>query len=144
MMCPKDLTYKGRDKMDAIFQTTYWKPFSTMKTDVFRLKFHWNLSLINNIPVLVQIMANFEEIHMRFTKGYSIYFHPQYMHTVYSGFISIAFYSRETSFDICALYSDDIQHVCCSTTWPRGKAVIENTSDASRANNLHCHAERWK
>ena len=35
-------THWGREKMTAIFYTTYSKPFSSMKI-VFWLKFHWNL-----------------------------------------------------------------------------------------------------
>ena len=38
------LAYWGRDKMAAIFQTTFWSGFSWMKIYEFRLKFHWNLS----------------------------------------------------------------------------------------------------
>ena len=37
------LTHWGRDKMDAISQTTFWSAFSWMKTFEFRLKFHWSL-----------------------------------------------------------------------------------------------------
>ena len=51
------LTYWGRDKMAVNFQTTYSKPFSSMKNVVFWLKFHWNLldqGPIDNIPALVQ------------------------------------------------------------------------------------------
>ena len=51
----------GRDKMDAISQTTFSNAFSWKKMLEFRLKFRWNLFLsrgsINNIPALVQIMA---------------------------------------------------------------------------------------
>ena len=39
------LTHWGRDKMDAIFQTTFSSEFSRMKMDKFRLRFHWNLFL---------------------------------------------------------------------------------------------------
>ena len=39
------LTHWGRDKMDAISQTTFWRAFSWMKMYEFRLKFHWNLFL---------------------------------------------------------------------------------------------------
>ena len=39
------LTHWGRDKMDAIFQTTFSKGFSWMKMNEFRLRFHWNLFL---------------------------------------------------------------------------------------------------
>ena len=37
------LTHWGRDKMAAIFQTTFSDEFSWMKMYKFRLKFHWNL-----------------------------------------------------------------------------------------------------
>ena len=37
------LTHWGRDKMDAILQTTFWNAFSSMKMFEFQLKFHWNL-----------------------------------------------------------------------------------------------------
>ena len=36
------LTHRGRDKMDAISQTTFW---SALKMFEFRLKFHWSLFL---------------------------------------------------------------------------------------------------
>ena len=39
------LTHRGRDKMDAISQTTFSSTFSWMKTFEFRLKFHWSLFL---------------------------------------------------------------------------------------------------
>ena len=55
------LTHWGRDKVDAISQTTSSSAFSWMKMFELRLKFHWSLFLrvhpINNIPALVQIMA---------------------------------------------------------------------------------------
>ena len=53
------LTHWGRDKMDAISQTTFPSAFSWMKMFDFWLKFHWSLSRrgINNISSLVQIMA---------------------------------------------------------------------------------------
>ena len=54
------LTHWGRDKMDAISQTTVSSAFSYMKMYELRLKFQWRLFLkgpINNIPALVQIMA---------------------------------------------------------------------------------------
>ena len=35
----------GRDKMDAIWQTTFSNEFSWMKIYEFRLKFHWSLFL---------------------------------------------------------------------------------------------------
>ena len=47
-------THRGRDKMDAIFQTTFSSVFSWMKMCDIRLKFHWCLFLG---PPLVQIMA---------------------------------------------------------------------------------------
>ena len=50
------LTHWGRDKMAAISQTTLSNAFSWMKMYEFRLTFHWSLFL-NNIPILVQIMA---------------------------------------------------------------------------------------
>ena len=37
------LTHWGRDKMDAISQTTFSSAFSWMKMFEFRLKFHWSL-----------------------------------------------------------------------------------------------------
>ena len=37
------LTHWGRDKMDAIFQTTFSNAFLWMKTYEFRLRFHWSL-----------------------------------------------------------------------------------------------------
>ena len=39
------LTHWGRDKMDAISQTTIWNEFSWMKVYNFCLKFHWSLFL---------------------------------------------------------------------------------------------------
>ena len=39
------LTHWGRDKMDVIFQTTFWNGFSSMKMYEYRLKFHWSLFL---------------------------------------------------------------------------------------------------
>ena len=50
------LTHWGRDKMAAIFQTTFSNEFSWMKMLEFRLKFVPK-GPINNIPLLVQIMA---------------------------------------------------------------------------------------
>ena len=38
-----ELTHRGRDKMDAISQTTCSSAFSWMKRFEFRLKFHWTL-----------------------------------------------------------------------------------------------------
>ena len=40
---PSDKTHWGRDKMAAVFQTTFSNRFSWMKWYAFRLKFHWNL-----------------------------------------------------------------------------------------------------
>ena len=37
------LTPWGRDKMAAIFQTTFSDAFSQMKVYIFRLRFHWSL-----------------------------------------------------------------------------------------------------
>ena len=52
------LTHWGRDKMAAFSQTTFSHAFSWMKKYEFKSTFHWSLFLsINNIPVLVQIMA---------------------------------------------------------------------------------------
>ena len=39
------LTHWGRDKMAAIFRTTFSNAFSWMKIYEFRLRFHWNLFL---------------------------------------------------------------------------------------------------
>ena len=39
------LTHWGRDKMAAIFQTTFSNGFSWMKMYEFRLTFHWSLCL---------------------------------------------------------------------------------------------------
>ena len=39
------LTHWGRDKKDAIFQTTFSYAFSWMKMNDIRLKFHWSLFL---------------------------------------------------------------------------------------------------
>ena len=41
----KHLTHWGRDKMDAISQTTFSNAFSWMKMHEFRLRFHWSLFL---------------------------------------------------------------------------------------------------
>ena len=40
-----ELTHWGRDKMAAIFQTTFSNAFSWMKMYEFRLRFHWSLFL---------------------------------------------------------------------------------------------------
>ena len=42
------LTHWGRDKMAAIFQTTFSNGFSGMKMYEFRLTFHWGLFLRSN------------------------------------------------------------------------------------------------
>ena len=39
------LTHWGRDKMAAIFQSTFWNAFSWMKMYEFCLRFHWSLLL---------------------------------------------------------------------------------------------------
>ena len=54
---PISLSHWGRDKMAAIFQTTFSNAFLWMKMCEFRLRFHWILFPINNISALVQIMA---------------------------------------------------------------------------------------
>ena len=41
----RDLTHWGRDKIDAISQTTFSSAFSWMKMNEFRLGFHWSLFL---------------------------------------------------------------------------------------------------
>ena len=41
----KELTHWGRDKMAAIFQTTFSNAFSWMKMHEFCLRFHWTLLL---------------------------------------------------------------------------------------------------
>ena len=53
------LTHWGRGKIDTILQTTFSNAISWMKMFEFRLKFHWSFPKgpINNMPVLVQIMA---------------------------------------------------------------------------------------
>ena len=38
----------GWDKMAAIFQTTFSNAFSWMKTNEFRLRFHWSLFVGSN------------------------------------------------------------------------------------------------
>ena len=56
----RGLTQWGRDKMAAIFRTTFSNRFSWMKKDEFRLRFHWFFfpeGPINNIPALAQIVA---------------------------------------------------------------------------------------
>ena len=39
------LTHWGRDKVDVIFQATFWNGYSWLKMFKFRLKFHWSLFL---------------------------------------------------------------------------------------------------
>ena len=39
------ITHWGRDKMDAISQTTFWSAFCWTKMFEFRLEFHWSLFL---------------------------------------------------------------------------------------------------
>ena len=39
------LTHWGRDKIAAIFQTTFWNAFSWIIMYEFRLRFHWSLLL---------------------------------------------------------------------------------------------------
>ena len=42
-VCNVILTHWGRDKIDAISQTTFSNAFSWMKMNEFRLGFHWSL-----------------------------------------------------------------------------------------------------
>ena len=51
------LTHWGRDKMAAIFQTTFSNAFPWMKMCEFRLRFHWILFPMVQLTTLVQIMA---------------------------------------------------------------------------------------
>ena len=58
--CDRGFTQWGRDKMAAIFQTTFSNAFSWMQMYEFRPKFHWSLFSrvhLNNIPELIQMMA---------------------------------------------------------------------------------------
>ena len=58
------LTHWGQDKMAAILQPIFSHAFSWMKMYEFQLKFHWSLFFrvtINNIPALVQIMAQHQQ-----------------------------------------------------------------------------------
>ena len=48
------LTHWGRDKMDAISQTTYSSAFSWMKMFEFRLKFHWRMFLRVQLTIIHQ------------------------------------------------------------------------------------------
>ena len=50
------LTHWGRDKMAAIFQTTFSNGFSWMKIYEFRLTFHWSLFLGVQLTIF-QVMA---------------------------------------------------------------------------------------
>ena len=43
---------QGRDKMNAIFQTTFSNVFYWMKIYEFRLKFHWNLFLRVKLTII--------------------------------------------------------------------------------------------
>ena len=55
------LTHWDRDKMAAIFQTTFSNAFSWMKMHEFQLRFHWNLFLRVQLTIFqhwsVHIMA---------------------------------------------------------------------------------------
>ena len=46
------LTHWGRDKMVAIFQTTFTNAFSWMKIYGFRLRFHWRLFLRVQLTII--------------------------------------------------------------------------------------------
>ena len=45
------LTHWGRDKMDAISQTTFSNAFSLMKMYEFRLRFHWSLFIRSELTI---------------------------------------------------------------------------------------------
>ena len=47
LLVPKasHLTHWGRNKIDAILQTTFWNAFFLMKMFEFRIRFHWSLFL---------------------------------------------------------------------------------------------------
>ena len=47
----KALTHWGRDKMDAISQTTFSSAFSWMKMFELQLKFHWSLFLRDQLTI---------------------------------------------------------------------------------------------
>ena len=49
--CDNDLTHWGRDKMAAIFRTTFSNAFSWMKMLEFRLRNHWNLFLMFELTI---------------------------------------------------------------------------------------------
>ena len=49
---PSTLTHWGRDKMDAIFQTTFSNAFPWMKIYQFRLRFHWSLLPRDQLTIL--------------------------------------------------------------------------------------------
>ena len=54
------LTHWGRDKMDAISQTTFWRAFSSMKIVECWIDFHWSMFVKVQLTIirhLVQIMA---------------------------------------------------------------------------------------
>ena len=44
----------GRDKMDAISQTTFSRAFSWMEMFEFRIKFHWGLFLVVQLTIFQQ------------------------------------------------------------------------------------------
>ena len=46
------LTHWGRDKMDAISQTTFSHAFSSMKIFVFWLNFHWNMFTMVQLTII--------------------------------------------------------------------------------------------
>ena len=52
------LTHWGRDKMAAIFQTTYWNAFSWMKKFESRLTFHWSLFLRVQLTIIHPMMVS--------------------------------------------------------------------------------------
>ena len=57
----KLVTHCGRDKMDAISQTTFSNAFSWMKIFEFLFKFHWSLFLRVQLTAFVQMMAFFND-----------------------------------------------------------------------------------
>ena len=76
------LTHWGRDKMAAIFQTTFSNAFSWMKMYEFRLKFHWSFVLkgpTNSIPALVLIMAWHQTGAKPLSEPMVVYFTDAYM-----------------------------------------------------------------
>ena len=56
------LTHWGREKMDAISQTTFWSAFSWMKMFEFRLKFHWSLFLRVKLHTMDLLWEKFQWI----------------------------------------------------------------------------------